>query len=203
MPATNSRGRHSNLSRGLAWEYLFTCVWLLPGGVRPAWSSALARITGGNSHWQLGAVVIIGALAALLYGFLRRVVMRRFQTTRTSTPTSPAAVTALNHGYGSLSIYRAPAYADKFRKYTVILDGMAVGEVLPEETCTVSAPEGTHIVKIKIDWAESNPLTIAVSSRSPQRLTVRSNLRGLRVAFALWYVAFSSKSYLRLERSDA
>ena len=110
----------------------------------------------------------------------------------------PAVPTDKEHG-GEIYIYRQPAYADSRRAYIVLLDGKAVGEVLGGATWTVVAPEGTHVVKLTIDWCESNPMTVEALSGSPQRLTVSSNLRGWRQALALWYVAFARISYPSLK----
>jgi hypothetical protein len=156
-----------------------------------------------GSGWRLALVIAFGAMAGLLFGFVRRLLFRYFRgrTARAPIP-SPAAPTEKDHA-GEISIYRQPAYADRLRAYTVLLDWQAVGEVLDGATCTVIAPEGKHVVKLTIDWCESNPVTVEAISGSPRRLTVSSNLRGSRRALALWYVAFARKSYLSLKYSEA
>jgi hypothetical protein len=156
-------------------------------------------------YWRLAA--ILAALALLgLYGPLRRLLSRRLYKRSLRAVTAATAATSggiqTERVQGIISIYRQPAHADRLRAYTVLLDGKAVGEVLPNETCTINAPEGAHVVKVKIDWGESNTLTIGVSPHSPQRLVVKSNIAGLRVVFALWYAVFSPGSYLRLECAD-
>lgn len=150
------------------------------------------------SGWRLALVIAFGAMAGLLFGFVRRLLFRYFRG-RTARAPIPSET---DHG-GEISIYRQPAYADKLRAYRVLLDGRAVGEVLDGATCTVVAPEGRHVVKLTIDWCESNPVTVEAISGSLQRLTVSSNLRGPRRALALWYVAFARKSYLSLKYSEA
>jgi hypothetical protein len=154
-----------------------------------------------GSGWWLALVVAFGA--GLLFAFLRRLLFRylRERDAGASIP-SPSAPTEKEHA-GEIYIYRQPAYADRLRAYTVLMDGEAVGQVLDGATCTVIAPEGKHVVKLTIDWCESNPLTVEAISGSPQRLTVSSNLHGPRRVLALWYVAFARKSYLSLKYSEA
>lgn len=160
-----------------------------------------------GSSGRLALVIAFGAIVGLLFGFARRLLFRylsryfRERTARAPIP-PPAAPTQKEHA-GEIHIYRQPAYADRLRAYTVLLDGKAVGEVLDGATCIVIAPEGQHVVKLTIDWCESNQVTVEAVSGSPRRLTVSSNLRGSRRALALWYVAFARKSYLSLKYSEA
>ena len=155
---------------------------------------------------RLALVIAFGATAGVLFGFARRLLFRYFRehTTREPIPppTAPTDPTEKEHA-GEIHIYRQPAYADSLRAYTVLLDGEAVGAVLAGATCTVIAPEGKHIVKLTIDWCESNPITVEALPGFPQRLTVSSSLRGSRLALGLWYIAFARKSYLSLRYSEA
>jgi hypothetical protein len=159
----------------------------------------------GFGGW-LALVIAFGATAGFLFGFARRLLFRylREPTTRVPIPppTAPTDATENEHA-GEIHIYRQPAYADRLRAYTVLLDGEAVGAVLAGATCTVIAPEGKHIIKLTIDWCESNPITVEALPGFPQRLTVSSSLRGSRLALGLWYVAFARKSYLSLKYSEA
>jgi len=160
-----------------------------------------------GSGERLAFVIAFGAMTGLLFGFLlafmRRLLFRYFRDRTERAPITPPGVPTEKEQAGEIYIYRKPADADKLRAYTVLVDGQAMCEVRDGETCTVIAPEGKHVVKLTIDWCESNPLTVETVSGSRQRLTVSSNLRGSRRALALWYVAFARKSYLNLERSEA
>jgi hypothetical protein len=152
---------------------------------------------------RLALVIAFGAMAGLLFGFARRLLFRFLREPAARAPIpAPTASTEKEHA-GEIHIYRQPAYADTLRAYTVLLDEKAVGEVLAGATCTVIAPEGKHVVKLTIDWCESNPITVDALSGYPQWLTVSSNLSGSRRALALWYVAFARKSYLSLKHSEA
>lgn len=153
-----------------------------------------------DSGWWLALVIAFGA--GLLLALLRRLLFRhlRGRSARASIP--PPGTSTEKENAGEIYIYRQPASADRLRAYTVLLDGQSVGQVLDGATCTVIAPEGKHIIKLTIDWCESNPVTVEAISGTPQRLTVSSNLRGARWVLALWYVAFARKSYLSLKYSD-
>lgn len=152
---------------------------------------------------RLALIIAFGAMSGLLFGFTRRLLFRYLRARTARGPIPPPAPPTEKEHAGEIHIYRQPAYADRLRAYTVRLDGKAVGEVLDGTTCTVIAPEGMHVVKLTIDWCESNPVTVEAVPGSPQRLTVSSNLRGSRRALALWYVAFARKSYLSLKYSEA
>lgn len=152
---------------------------------------------------RLAIVIAFGAIAGLILGVTRRLLFRYFRE-RTARAPMPSLTAPTEEGAcGEIHIHRQPAYADRLRPYKVLLDGEAVGEVLDGATCTVIAPEGMHVVKLTIDWCESNPVTVETVPGSPQRLTVSSNLRGWRRALALWYVAFARESYLSLKYSKA
>ena len=148
-------------------------------------------------------VVLVLAVAGLLFGLARRLLSRyvRARTARARVP-PPTALTEKEHA-AEIHIYRQPAYADRLRAYTILLDGKSAGELLDGATWSVIVPEGKHVVKLTIDWCESNPVTVDAQSGLPQRLTVSCNLRGWRGALALWYVAFARKSYLTLKYSEA
>ena len=160
-----------------------------------------------GSGERLAFVIVFGAMTGLLFdlllGFVRRLLFRYFRDRTVRAPIPPPGASTEREHAGEICIYRQPAYADRLRAYTILLDGQAMGEVRDGETCTVVAPEGEHVIKLTIDWGESNPLTVEAISGSPQRLTVSSNLRGSRRALALWYVAFARKSYLSLKYSEA
>ena len=156
-----------------------------------------------GSGSRLALVIAFGALIGLLFGFARRLLFRYFRERAARVPIQSPDASSEKERTGEIRIYRQPAYADRLRAYTVLLDGKAVTEVLDGAACTVVAAEGNHVLKLTIDWCESNPVTVEAASGSPQRLTVSSNFRGWRRVLALWYAVFARKSYLSLKRSEA
>ncbi len=200
MRANISSRRISHAFRELSAPRLVAWIIFAFGSAPCAWSSVDAISTAKGSGWRAATICAAGALAGLIYGICRRYVFRYLQKPTAAVLESPSAETpGAGDACGQITIYREAAHADKFRPYTVFFDEKAVGEILPDESCAFTVSEGRHIVTIKIDWAESNSLAVDVSWRSPQRLRVRSNLAGLRVVLAPWYVLFLRKSYLRLE----
>lgn len=192
--------RELSAPRVVAW----TIFLLLFGAAPRAWSSVVGTPTAGSPGWRLATICAAGALAGLIYGICRRYVFRYLHK-RAATPleSPPADTSRAADACGQISIYREAAHADKLRAYTVLFDGRAIGEILPDENRTFAVSEGRHVVTIKIAWAESNSLAVDVSQRTPQRLRVKSNLAGLRVVLAPWYAIFARKSYLRLESYQA
>jgi len=180
--------REQSILRRMVWM-----LWLF-GMASRAWSAVHEAATAHSSGWGLATACAAGALAGLIYSICRRYLFRYLHKRTVTALEAPSA-----EARAQISIYREGAYVDKLRAYTVLFDGKAVGEILPEESRTFAVSEGRHVVTIKIDWAESNSLAIDASQQSPQRLKVRSNLVGLRAFLAPWYAIFLRKSYLRLE----
>jgi hypothetical protein len=60
---------------------------------------------------------------------------------------------------GTLIITRPRQYADRLRRYRIILDGREVGQLKASEELRVELPEGEHWMVARIDWARSNHLS--------------------------------------------
>ena len=131
----------------------------LLSGVRLTWPVADSSRAMNGFGGRLALVIAFGATAGFLFGFARRLLFRYFREHTTRVPIPPPTDPTEKEHAGEIHIYRQPAYADSLRAYTVLLDGEAVGAVLAGATCTVFAPQGKHIVKLTIDWCESNPTT--------------------------------------------
>ena len=99
----------------------------------------------------------------------------------------------------AIRISRDSGYADRLRAYSVMVDGSEVGSVRDGEMKVFPVEAGEHTVRAKIDWAGSKTLTFAVGENEEAAFRVKSNLRGTRLFFALWYSTFGSSSYLLLE----
>lgn len=102
----------------------------------------------------------------------------------------------------TLTVSRDSGYADRLRAYAVILDGKKIGEVRNGETKEFPINSGAHEISMKIDWAGSRKLNFSATNGEPLSFQVKSNLRGLKVVLALWYVIFTPKSYLLLEQTS-
>jgi len=101
----------------------------------------------------------------------------------------------------ALTIVRDTGYADRLRRYKVIVDGTSIGEVGNGETRRFSVSPGLHRVSLKIDWCGSKAVSFNLDEGEGLTLQARSSLRGSRLLGALWYVLFAPNSYILLERT--
>jgi hypothetical protein len=101
----------------------------------------------------------------------------------------------------SLTIMRDSGYADRIRKYKVVIDGAVVGLVSNGETKEFAVSPGHHRLYMKIDWCGSKPVEFTVTERDAVTFQARSNLRGRKLFGALWYALFDRDSYILLEQS--
>jgi len=51
-------------------------------------------------------------------------------------------------------------FRDRLRSYKVLVDDEVVGKVKPGEDVRHAVPPGEHVVRIRIDWTGSKPLTV-------------------------------------------
>lgn len=94
---------------------------------------------------------------------------------------------------GKVIIQRDSGYADRIRKYKVILNGKEVGKIGNGETKEFDAPLGDNEVFLKIDWCRSNKLGFESHKDSVERYECGSSLRGIKLLFAIIYVFMPHK----------
>ena len=99
----------------------------------------------------------------------------------------------------SLTVVRDSGYADRMRAYKVILDGAIIGEIRNGETKDFLVAPGEHQLSLKIDWCGSKAIAFTAAEGDTPVFHAKSNLRGLKVMAALWFVLFDRRSYLLLE----
>lgn len=96
-----------------------------------------------------------------------------------------------------LRLYREPvAWADRFRAYTLLIDGAPGGTIKHGETLEVELSAGDHRVQMQIDWCHSRALT--VNGASDVDLRCRANANPF---LALLYITMWADDYIRLERA--
>jgi hypothetical protein len=100
----------------------------------------------------------------------------------------------------SLTIVRDSGYADRIRKYKVVIDGVVVGHVSNGETKEFPVSAGCHHLCMKIDWCGSKLIEFTATEREAVTFRARSNLRGFKLFGALWFILFDRNSYILLER---
>lgn len=100
-----------------------------------------------------------------------------------------------------LTIGRSKAYADKCRKYRMLLDGEEIGRIGEGRLLHIEIAEGAHTLQAKIDWCGSRPLHFEAHSEEEVFVDVVSALRGRFTPFRLWkYLIFDTRGYLLLEQ---
>lgn len=99
----------------------------------------------------------------------------------------------------TLTVKRDWGWADKIRGYKILVDGQPVGVLKQGETIVCPIGRGPHTVEARIDWCGSPRLSIEVGDDDCSVL-VRSNLRGIRLMIAMWYVVIQRKRYLCIEQ---
>lgn len=99
----------------------------------------------------------------------------------------------------TLSLGRDSGYADRVREYRVLIDGIEIGRIGNGEEKSFDIDPGPHRLSVKIDWCRTDPIAFVAVKDQASRFQCGSNLRGIRVAFALYYALFAPKRYLWLQ----
>jgi myo-inositol catabolism protein IolC len=98
----------------------------------------------------------------------------------------------------TLTVQRDNGWADKLRKYRILVDGVEIGRLGENEKLFHQVGEGLHVIDARVDWCGSRPLKFEARSEDLE-VTVKSSLRGWRVFLALFYVIFNRHRYLTLD----
>lgn len=102
---------------------------------------------------------------------------------------------------GKITLYRAPSIADMFRAYQIHVDGSQIGSIKRGETVELDVESGEHIIQLKIDWLESNPVAFEIDDGTVN-FECGSNFSGFRILKAAVYLLFPRGDYLWLRRVD-
>lgn len=97
-----------------------------------------------------------------------------------------------------LTIRRDRGWADKLRKYSILLDGLEVGLLAEGEEIVVPIAEGPHTLEARIDWCGSPLFRFEAKAAHPV-VQVGNALRGWRAWLALFVVLFDRQGYLTAE----
>jgi hypothetical protein len=101
----------------------------------------------------------------------------------------------------TLKVTRDSGYADRLRAYAIMLDGKKIGELKNGESKNFSISTGPHALTMKIDWCGSETIKFSAAEDESLLFSVSSNLRGVKVFLAIWYVLFDRSSYLQIEKT--
>lgn len=64
----------------------------------------------------------------------------------------------------TITVRRGDNWQDMMRKFKVLIDGEVVGKIGRKKSIDTEVSTGPHEVTLKLDWVESQPLTVDTSS---------------------------------------
>ena len=102
----------------------------------------------------------------------------------------------------TLTVSRQSTLVDFIRSYSIVVDNKKIGKVNNGASNSFTIAPGNHTIEMKIDWCGSKTLQFSATDGETVSFRVVSNLRGLRIFLAPWYVLFAHKSYLLLEQDQ-
>ena len=100
-----------------------------------------------------------------------------------------------------IRIFRPVQYADLFRSYRLMVDGVEVAKISAGSHVELGMPSGLQTISAKIDWCSSNSIIVDCTPEEPIILEVGSNLFGWRLFCAMLYLTVYSSQYLYLRRT--
>ena len=96
-----------------------------------------------------------------------------------------------------ISITRDSGFADMFRNYQVVIDGIVAGEIGNGKRLVLKVPPGKHQMQIKIDWCTSNTVAFEADEKT-REFQCGSNLRGIKLLLSLLFITLFREQYIWL-----
>ncbi|WP_121966588.1 hypothetical protein [Myroides sp. N17-2] len=90
---------------------------------------------------------------------------------------------------------RKKAFVERFRNYTIYLDGEKLGSIANGMEMDFEIPEGKHILSAKIDWNTSNAIIFEIAEDQ----TLTFSVKGANPLYALYYTFAKPHKYLKLK----
>jgi hypothetical protein len=98
----------------------------------------------------------------------------------------------------TIVLRRDSGYADRLRKYRVILDDLEIGRIGNGDEKRFDITPGEHRLMIKVDWGRSGVVRFIAVEGQMLEFECGSNLRGANLLFAIYYATFGFRNYLWL-----
>jgi len=98
-----------------------------------------------------------------------------------------------------LSIKREASWANRLRKYKVILDGEEVGSIGESGTFEYPINPGLHTLYLQIDWCRSNKLEFEIENNEILKFKC-GGVRNFKFFAIIWYITFKRTSYLWIKQ---
>jgi hypothetical protein len=96
-----------------------------------------------------------------------------------------------------IEIKRKKRFADRLRSYEIELDGNIIGNLKAGETFIRELPAGRYNLRLKIDWAGSNTLELAILNDEVLYFEASNNVP---IFLELIYITFLRHKYLLLKQ---
>jgi hypothetical protein len=101
---------------------------------------------------------------------------------------------------GTLLLRRPRQYADICRRYRVFANGEPLATIARGEELRLELPAGDYTLAARIDWCGSNRLGVTIRPGATTEVEVGSNLTGIRLLAALFYITAGRGEYLYLRQ---
>jgi hypothetical protein len=88
-------------------------------------------------------------------------------------------------------------WQDRFRAYTILVDGAEVGDIRQLNEVLVPVAPGRHSVQFRVDWCRSPSVDIEVAEGATEVVTCEPNAHPL---LAIVYISFLRSRYIRAYR---
>lgn len=95
-----------------------------------------------------------------------------------------------------LIISRNNSYADKARRYKVIIDENCYAEISNGERKNIDISPGSHTIYVKIDWCRSNKIQFNSLENKTVEFECGNSMNRWRQLFSLFYITFFKNNYL-------
>ena len=116
-------------------------------------------------------------------------------------PQTDGMTNSPNSGDSIIRVTRTKSYADRLRAYRILVDGVECARLHAGDSIDIPVASGSHTVIAKVDWCGSTPVNLTTDSNSTTTLECASNLQGLRIFLAIFYITLFRDQYLTLTRT--
>ena len=99
----------------------------------------------------------------------------------------------------AIRVTRKNTWADRLRKYRILVDGVAAIKISPGQTIVIPVEAGEHSVEARIDWCGSRKIHCTVSAGETVLMECRSRFSLADGFKMMFYAFFLRNDYLSLE----
>jgi hypothetical protein len=122
---------------------------------------------------------VVALLGFAVVACMALAVTRIDRRMRRHRPAAAAAPPASPGPRSSLVLQRIPAYRDALRAYSVVVDGEHIGKVRNGESATFELEEGSHELRLFVDWVRSRPIRFEVRRGESRNFECEAGVRSV------------------------